>query len=195
MRPVTDWKRQKVARRRRRGLVGCLLAPARLNWYRALRSRHGARYVAGGLSLGVFWAFIPLFILHFPVAIVSAYLLGVSRLAAVAGVLVANPVTVVPLFIVARLTGLALLPGGEGTPQPLPQALTGRELMLYLESLGWYDLWTILLGGGVLGFFAGALTYKVGLRWALDYADKRRAWRRKAGPAEGANTEDIRDGQ
>jgi len=179
---------------RRRGLVACMAAPARLNWYRALRSRRGARYVAGGLAVGVFLAFIPLFVLHFPIAVIAAYLLRVSRLAAVAGVCLSNPLTLVPFFIVARLTGLAVLPSPGTAPQPLPDGLGGGQLWAYLSSLGWYDVWTILIGGSLLGLLGGGLTYRVGMRWALDYSEKRREWRDEAGARSVQRSGAIIDG-
>ena len=77
----------KVTRRRRRGWWGCVAAPARLNWLRAIRSASGAEYLSVGLAIGVGVCFLPIFLLHFPLAWWMARKTKSSLMAATAGVL------------------------------------------------------------------------------------------------------------
>ena len=164
-----------MARRKKRGLRSRLLAPIRLNWYRAVRSAEGSRYLAGGLALGVFVAAFPLSFLHFPITWFLAGLLRVSKSASTAGVMISNPLTIVPIFVFTTWIGLAVTPGGETSVMVHPLAMA--EDPQILSKLGWNDLSIILIGATSVGVTAGALTYALALRWIRAWSGRRSSYR------------------
>jgi uncharacterized protein (DUF2062 family) len=166
-------RRFSVARLRRRGLLGSIFAPFRYLWLRAARSPQGARYVAGGFSLGVFWACIPIFILHLPFALVTAYFLRKSRLAATAAVCLSNPLTIPPQYTLTWMVGNAVTSTSRGQDTP-PFADVGNlgELMM---DLAWSDLGTMLLGGTILGAVLSIPAYFVAFRLVQRRGGRRRA--------------------
>jgi len=153
-----------------------MLAPVRLNWYRAVRSDEGSRYLAGGLALGVFIAAFPLSVLHFPVSWFLASVLRVSKSASTAGVMISNPLTIVPIFVLTTWVGLAVTPGGEQSAMLHPILLA--EDPEILGHLGWSDLSIILVGAISVGVVAGAMTYVMALRWIASWAASRASYRR-----------------
>jgi len=152
-----------------------MIAPIRLNWYRALRSDEGSRYLAGGLALGVFVAAFPLSVLHFPVTWFLASVLRVSKFASTAGVMISNPLTIVPIFVFTTWVGLGVTPGGEHSAMLHPIVLAERPEVF--EHLGWSDLSIILVGATTVGVVAGALTYVMALRWIASWAARRSSYR------------------
>ena len=168
-----------MSRRRKRTPWASMVAPIRLNWYRAVRSEEGSRYLAGGLALGVFIAAFPLSVLHFPISWFFASALRVSKSASTAGVMISNPLTIVPIFVFTTWVGLAVTPGGENSAMLHPLALA--EDPEVLSHLGWSDLSIILIGATSVGVAAGALTYVLGLRWIAGWADQRASYRKTGG--------------
>ncbi len=165
--------------RRKRKLWARMLAPIRLNWYRAVRSDEGSRYLAGGLALGVFIAAFPISFLHFPVSWFLASLLRVSKSASTAGVMISNPFTIVPIFVFTTWIGLAVTPGAETSAMSHPLALAeGEEIF---RHIGWNDLFIILIGASTVGVVAGAATYVLALRWIASWAARRSSYRRAGG--------------
>jgi len=61
--------------------------------------------LAGGLALGLFIAFTPTIPFQMLLAVVGALLLGVNVCIAVAAVYVTNPVTAIPIYLVAIRVG------------------------------------------------------------------------------------------
>ena len=179
-----------MPRRPRRGVIDRATAPIRLNWYRAVRSAEGSRHLAGGLGLGVFLACFPIFVLHFPVAWLMARMFRLSRMAAVAGVLVANPFTVVPLYTGITFVGVFVTPDAPSSPIREPQGLLRAlheaalrfdftSLKGELSRLTMNDLSTVLMGATVVGVLAGAVTYVLSLRWIEHRTYRRRVvWAR-----------------
>jgi uncharacterized protein (DUF2062 family) len=165
-----------MARGSKRSLLGRLLAPMRLNWYRAVRSAEGSRYLAGGLGLGVFIAAFPLSFLHFPITWVLAELCRVSKSAATAGVMISNPLTIVPIFVFTTWVGLMVTPGSEQSVMLDPfMAAEDPDLM---SKLGWSDLSIVLIGATTVGVVFGALTYAFAVRWIAGRAARRASYRR-----------------
>jgi uncharacterized protein (DUF2062 family) len=166
-------------RRPPRRLAARLLAPARLNWLRAIRSAEGANHLAGGLAVGVAIACLPIFVLHFPVAIAVAGVLRVSRLACMVGVLVANPFTVLPLYSLTWIAGSLLIPSDGGGPSL--RALVAHPTLI--AQLGWADIGRWFLGSGAVGLALGALVFSGSRRW-MGHVLVERARRRHAHPLE-----------
>lgn len=170
---------EAVVSRRKKTLWYRMIAPIRLNWYRAVRSDEGSRYLAGGLALGVFIAAFPISFFHFPVSWFLASVLRVSKSASTAGVMISNPLTLVPIFVFTTWVGLAVTPGAESSVMTHPLALAeGAEL---LGRLGWNDLSIILIGATAVGVTAGAATYVLALRWISGWAVRRSSYRRAGG--------------
>ena len=174
-----------MARASKRSIRDRLLAPIRLNWYRAVRSTEGSRYLAGGLALGVFIAAFPLSFLHFPITWLMAEVCRVSKSAATAGVMLSNPLTIVPIFVFTTWVGLLVTPGSEQSVMIHP--LMAAEDPDLLSKLGWSDLSIVLIGATTVGVVFGALTYAFAVRWIATRAARRSSYRR-AGTAEGSGS-------
>ncbi|MEE2830411.1 MAG: DUF2062 domain-containing protein [Myxococcota bacterium] len=158
-----------------------MTAPIRLNWYRAVRSSEGSRFLAGGLGLGVFIAFYPILILHFPVVWGLAALFRLSRSAATAGVLLSNPLTIVMIWSVDAAVGVWITPGAPTTsPLRNPELLLGD--LSQLRTLSWDDVSTMFLGATVVGLPAGGLSYLLAFEWLERRARRRRGFLRHTPP-------------
>ena len=72
-------------------------------------------YVALGMAIGVFIAITPTIPFHTILAIVLAFLLKASKPAAILGVWVSNPVTVIFLYYACYKAGYIFFPGSEQT--------------------------------------------------------------------------------
>lgn len=139
-----------------------------LHWLFHLRGSPEA--VALGLALGIFIAFTPALGLQTISALTLATLLGASRPAALAGTLVTNPVTQLPISLFTYWFGNLVWQGPpiERVRQALVDALDGfAERPLFdlgdpvrqfaeLSREVFVPLW---IGGILLGFVAGGLSY------------------------------------
>jgi uncharacterized protein (DUF2062 family) len=121
-------------------------------------------------------AAFPLSFLHFPISWFCASVLRVSKFASTAGVMISNPLTIVPIFVFTTWVGLAVTPGGENSAMLHPLALA--ESPAILSQLGWSDLSIILIGATSVGVAAGGLTYVLALRWIAGWAAQRASYRR-----------------
>ena len=128
--------------------------------------------VVPGFSLGLFVAFLP-FPGHTLFVVLMAILLKVHIPAAILGTLVNNPVTMLPIFLLAYRIGLLLL-GFE------PQAFA-PELSVEWFTSGFVNVWQPLLLGCVLLGSIVALIGFIGLDllWRASLADYLAARRRR----------------
>lgn len=153
-------------RRPARSCLSKTFASAKLNLLRAIRSREGADYLAGGLALGAFWLWTPIWIGHFPAAFITAQWARVSKLAALSMVLVSNPATVIPLQITNAAVGVWLTPGGNpGSALRNPRLLLESPLDFFL-SIKLHDFFTLCLGSCVTGTVTSLVVWAVARRWA-----------------------------
>ena len=100
----------------------------RLSWFRPLLSARGIwhfgrRSVAGGLSLGLFLAFVPVPIQQL-LSIPCALVLRVNLPAALGGVWISNPLTFAPIFYFAYRVGLVAT-GTSPSDQALDFSIAG----------------------------------------------------------------------
>jgi len=161
-----------IARRVPRSCPSKLFAPAKLNLWRAVRSREGAEYLAGGLALGAFWLWTPILVLHFPVALITAHFARVSKLAALSMVLVSNPLTLAPIQFANFLVGASLTRGSNpDSPLRNPAALLDDPVAIF--NLGWHDYFTLSLGSLVLGTVTSLIVWGAARRWAWGMARRR----------------------
>ena len=154
-------------------------------WSRAFRYvRHRIRRlpdtperIARGIWIGVFTAFTPFYGLHFVIAFVLARLMRANVIAALMGTLFGNPLTYVPIGVVALQTGhfllgseyseaesrsfLGLLSDAAGDLKDnLLAMVTGREadwqgLVLFYDDV----FFPYLIGGLIPGVIAATVCY------------------------------------
>ena len=156
----------------RRSLLGRLLAPVRLNLLRAVRSAQGSDYLAGGLALGGFWLWTPLTVLHIPVVLLAARLVNVSRMAAIAMILVSNPLTIVPIWVLDFVVGASVTPGGsKNSPLRNPERLLADPFAVF--QIGLHDYLTLSVGALLLGGLSSTILFFVARRWAFVVAHRR----------------------
>ncbi|MFQ5549474.1 MAG: DUF2062 domain-containing protein [Woeseia sp.] len=134
--------------------------------------------VVPGFSMGLFIAFLP-FPAHTAIAVLLALILYVSVPAAVIGSLLSNPLTMVPMYLLAYRVGVFLL-GFEAVPfEP--------ELSWAWLTDGFVTVWQpLLLGCVLLGAFASLIGFiGLDLLWRASLAEYLTARRqRKAGRRE-----------
>jgi uncharacterized protein (DUF2062 family) len=100
----------RFGRLRRSALLRLLLKA----YIRLIKIRGGSREIALGFALGVFIAMSPTLGIQMPIAVVAAMVMGVSKISAVLGVWVTNPVTAPFIYgfnywVGAKLLGLKTL--------------------------------------------------------------------------------------
>jgi len=128
--------------------------------------------VVPGFALGLFVAFTPI-PAHTLLGVLLALILKVNIPATIIGTLLMNPLTMVPLFLLAYRVGVFLL-GLE--PQPFKP-----ELSLEWLTHGFINVWQPLLLGSIL---CGAIASLIGfialdLFWRASLADYLAARRRR----------------
>lgn len=128
--------------------------------------------VVPGFSLGLFIAFTPI-PAHTLLAVLLALVLRVNIPATIIGTLLTNPLTMVPIFLLAYRVGLFLL-GFE------PQAFE-PEMSLEWLTHGFLNVWQPLLLGSILCGALAALIGYIGLDllWRASLADYLAARRRR----------------
>lgn len=124
--------------------------------------------VALGVAVGLFAAVIPL-IAQSVLAVALAAAVGGCKRAALLMVWISNPLTAVPIYGFTYEVGRLFWPAAP--------SLTGSELVAFLTEAStgtWGHLWSsggtllmpLVIGGAVVGAFAGALSY-LPTKWLL----------------------------
>lgn len=140
-------------------------------WLRVLIPLHTSpRRIALGVSIGVLIAFSPFIGFQMGLALVLAAILNASRIAAVAGVWVTNPVTMGPIFALTYAVGrpfwftspdvglseLSQAIGGGSGVFSVVAVFTGFQSIF---GLGSQIVMPMIIGGLLVGAVAGALCY------------------------------------
>ena len=193
-----------VFKRRERRPVWAIAARAlypRGGWGRAFRYiSHRLRRlpdtpekIARGIGVGVFATFTPLYGLHFVLAAILAKILRGNIVAALLGTLFGNPLTYVPIGVVALTMGHVLL-GRQAGPADVDSSFldtfsgAGRDLwhnftaLFTSEQAEWerlrpfYDdiFFPYLIGGIGPGLVAGAIMYYLSVPVIRAYQNRRR---------------------
>ena len=147
--------------------------------------------IARGIFVGVFVAFTPFYGLHFFLAAAVAWLVRGNVIAAILGTLFGNPLTYVPIGVIALETGYFLL-GVERSHAPGTLGRTfagaGQDLWHNAKALfgpaqpHWDDLWQFyddvffpyMIGGILPGLVAGLACYHLSLPVITAYQNRRR---------------------
>jgi uncharacterized protein len=163
---------------------------AGIRWFACFDWRHWARtivairatprQVALGMALGSFIAFTPFIGLQTLIAALIATIVGASKKAAMLAVWISNPVTMGPIFAMTYQLGLVL-----GSPEPamamagggVVQGFNGSGPEIPVDGLGfeklfhagWGYMLPMLLGGAVVGLFAGFIIYGLTHRGVVAY--------------------------
>jgi uncharacterized protein (DUF2062 family) len=124
---------------------------------RILRSPGSAHSIALGLAIGVFVGLLPIVPLQTAAVLVLAWFLRCSKMAAMAGTWVANPIYLPALYYLMYLVGEMVFPS-HGT------AFAAGGLFGGLESgevfgVGLGDFQRMLAGGVILGLPSAAAVY------------------------------------
>jgi len=117
-----------------------------------------SRKIAAGMALGVFIGVTPTIPFHMISALALAQLFRISRLAAVMGCWISNPLTIPPLYYFSFRIGKWLLYPDH--PLSLPDTFDLRELL----RLGWEVNLALQLGGVILAAPFGIAAYFLTLR-------------------------------
>lgn len=137
--------------------------------------------LAMGAAVGIFCSLIP-GPFQLPFMLLVCGWLRANVIAGAVATLFTNPLTIVPLYLLAFQIGQVLLPGVQTLP-PLPNTGLGfatwfEDLMAWVKALGW----PLLAGLPVLGLILATLTYVViNVLWLAPTFKRLWARRRKAG--------------
>ena len=137
--------------------------------------------LAMGAAIGMFCSLIP-GPFQMPFTLLVCCWLRANIIAGAAATFFTNPLTIVPLYVLAFQIGQVLLPGVQTLP-PLSNTGLGlatwlHDLMAWIKALGW----PLVAGLPVLGLILATLTYVlVNVLWLAPTYKRLRARRRKAG--------------
>lgn len=130
-------------------------------YIRLRRLKGDPRKIAWGMALGVFIGVTPTIPFHMISALALAHLLRISRVAAVMGCWVSNPITIPPFYYFSFKIGKWLL--YPNLTLSLPQCFDTRELL----RLGWEVNLALQTGGLILALPFGLAAYFLTL-WAVN---------------------------
>ncbi len=162
---------QKEQRRRHRQWLWYSVKIRTKHWVRSLlRARGSPEAIAFGFSIGLFIGFMPLYGVQILLAGVLATALGGSRIPAIAGVWVTNPLTAIPVYGFCYRVGLYLLgrrPAGgwKKIEQILQNSGEGSWLGVMFDKLGqlvelsWQMVGPLVAGCATLGVLFALMSY------------------------------------
>lgn len=130
-----------------------LIRGLRHGYKRILRIKSTPQDIALGMGLGVFIGLLPIIPLQTVVVLALALLLRCSKLTALIGTLITNPLTIPFFYLIMLRIGRFFLPDGRGRLNP--DHWTIGELL----QAGWHFYGSILLGGFVIALPSAVLAY------------------------------------
>lgn len=167
--------------------VNGMYRAVRLGYLKMIREPLPPHNVAIGLAAGVFAGFLPIIPFQTIAALVFAWPLRGSKIAAALGTWVSNPLNWVPFYMMLYYVGKALAPFDV---PPFNPSLLELEVMLHQ---GWQWFAVMCLGGVVLGVPASLISYVLCLRLVRLYRTRRAE--RRAAAGEGQKEGDPPAGQ
>lgn len=140
----------------------------RLLYLRLLRLKGQPGEVAGGMAIGVFIGMTPTVPLHTVLAVLIAFLLRKSKLAAALGVWICNPLLLPFVYFLDYEVGRII----TGTTPP---SFTVSDFSIHnLIELGWDISYPLFVGGLVMGLVLAIPSYFVTKRIIMLYRERRR---------------------
>ncbi len=130
-----------------------LIRGLRHGYKRILRIKSSPEDIALGMGLGVFIGLLPIIPLQTVVVLALALLFRCSKLTALIGTLITNPLTIPFFYLIMLRIGRFFLPDGRGRLNP--DHWTIGELL----QAGWHFYGSILLGGFVIAVPSAVLAY------------------------------------
>jgi uncharacterized protein (TIGR03546 family) len=121
--------------------------------------------IALGMALGIFIGFVPIMGIQMAVVLPFALLFRGNKTAAIAGVWITNPVTVIPIYYVDYKVGHLFTDYPPLTRTYFTDLFTNLEASKFLK-LGQDVLVPLFVGGAILGVVFGIPTYFV-TRWLV----------------------------
>ena len=147
-----------------------------------LRTNDSPRQIAGGVAVGMFFAFTPTVGFQMILAALFATILRCSRLPALVVVYVTNPFTAIPIFSVCYVLGVGVIERfGFRTlrfesiqkflvcPEDWGFWETIYRKLIEMSALGWEGLLPLWLGGVIAGGTSAAVAYYVTLRFVTGH--------------------------
>ena len=111
-------------------------------------------HISAGFAVGVFISFTPFFGLHTPMAIITAFVCRLNKVACLTGAWVNTPLTVIPVLGLSYKLGRALLGYAPGELL-IKHELSWQYALQLLDKHGA----PLLLGTSVTGFVAAVAAY------------------------------------
>lgn len=159
------------------GFINKMWRAVRLGYLKMIREPMPPHNIAIGLAVGVFAGFLPIIPFQTIVALVFAWPVRGSKIAAALGTWVSNPLNWVPFYMMLYYVGKAVSPFSV---PPFNPSLLEFKVMI---QQGWQWLAVMCVGGVVLGIPASIISYVLCLR-AVKVYRARKAARRAAAKAE-----------
>lgn len=140
----------------------------RLLYLRILRLKGKPEEIAGGIAIGICIGLTPTVPLHMAIAVLIAFFLRKSKLAAALGCWVANPFMLPFIYILDYKMGQAIT--GIGGP-----SLDLSDFSVsYLLDLGWDITYPLFVGGAAVGLLSIFPSYLITKRLVILYRERRR---------------------
>ena len=160
---------------RPKDLAGRWKRAFRLFYLRILRLRGQPEEVAGGMAIGLCIGLTPTVPLHMVLAVLIAFLLKKSKLAAALGCWVANPFMLPFIYILDYKVG-QMITGVEGPSLELKDFSVSS-----LRDLGWDITYPLFAGGIAVGLSTIFPSYFITKRLVILFRERRRKRLEKIG--------------
>ncbi len=135
-----------------------------------LEVRDTPHRIAFSFAVGIFWGLSPLLGLHMIGAFSTAWLFGLNRFVAVAGVWIINPWTVIPIYSFSLWFGARLIGMKKILPSIGWDNVTFIHLMSKLKGL----VLPFFVGTFVIGAVSAVLSYFIIHAVLIKYKDRKR---------------------
>jgi uncharacterized protein (DUF2062 family) len=129
--------------------------------------------IALGLALGIFIGFVPIMGIQMAVVLPFAFLFGGNKTAAISGVWITNPITVIPIYYINYKVGLLFTPFEPLSKTYFSDLFDHLTISRFLR-LGQDVLMPLFAGGIAIGVVASIPTYFVTKRMVVRYRLKRK---------------------
>ena len=137
-------------------------------WYlKLIRLRESPHSIAMGLSVGVFVGCLPIIPLQTLTALILAFIIRCSKIAAAAGTWVTNPLYAPFVYYGMYQLGRTIIPVGKKEFEP--EELT----LMNIINLGWDFFLLMFLGGVLVGLVLAVATYFISVYLISLYHRKR----------------------